>query len=95
VIERHITFDVHPDRTGDFERFFAERYRPAMATSPGFVKAELLREADSRTRYQLVFRFEDADRAAEWRTSELHQGLQPELESLNSGKEIQGYEVIG
>ena len=95
MIERHITFDVHPDRTGDFERFFAETYRPAMATSRGYVRAELLREAESQTRYQLVFRFEDAESAAAWRTSELHQGLQPELESLNSGKAVQGYEVIG
>ena len=31
MIERHITFNVHPDRTTDFERFFAERYRPAMS----------------------------------------------------------------
>lgn len=94
MIERHITFDVHPDRTGDFERYFAETYRPAMATARGYVKAELLREAESLTRYQLVFRFEDAESAAAWRTSELHQGLQPELESLNSGKAVQGYEVI-
>ena len=60
MIERHITFNVHPDKTGAFERFFADDYRPAMATSPGFVRADLLREADSPTRYQMVLRFEDA-----------------------------------
>ena len=71
MIERHITFNVHPDKTGEFEQFFADQYRPAMTTSPGFVKVELLREAGSETRYQMVLRFEDADSAAGWRTSDV------------------------
>ena len=94
MIERHITFNVHPDRTTAFERFFAEAYRPAMSKSPGFVKVELLREADSATRYQMVLRFEDADSSATWRTSEVHQALQPALLALYSDNEIQGYDVI-
>ena len=95
MIERHITFNVHPDRTGEFEQFFASQYGPTMAKSPGFVKVELLREAESLTRYQMVFRFEDADSAAGWRTSEVHQALQPALTGLYTDNEIQGYEVIG
>jgi antibiotic biosynthesis monooxygenase (ABM) superfamily enzyme len=94
VIERHITFSVHPDRTDDFERFFSGEYRPAMEQSPGFVKAELLREAESSSRYQMVLRFADADGAAGWRTSDVHQALQPGLNALHGGMEIQGYEVI-
>jgi antibiotic biosynthesis monooxygenase (ABM) superfamily enzyme len=95
VIERHITFNVHPDRTGEFERFFADDYRPAMAKSPGFVKVELLRETGSLTRYQMVLRFVDPDSAAGWRTSEVHQALQPALKELHSDGEVQGYDVIG
>jgi quinol monooxygenase YgiN len=95
VIERHITFNVHPDKTGAFEQFFAEQYRPTMAKSPGFVKVELLRETESPTRYQMVLRFEDPDSAAGWRTSEVHQALQPALKALHVDAEIQGYEVIG
>lgn len=94
MIERHITFNVRPDKTGEFERFFADRYGPTMAKSPGFVKVELLREAESPTRYQMVLRFEDADSAAGWRTSEVHVALQPALNALFDGNEIQGYEVI-
>jgi antibiotic biosynthesis monooxygenase (ABM) superfamily enzyme len=94
VIERHITFNVHPDKTAEFEQFFADEYGPTMAKSPGFVKVELLREAESRTRYQMVFRFEDADGAAGWRTSAVHQALQPALTALFTDNEIQGYEVI-
>jgi len=94
LIERHITFNVHPDKTAAFEQFMADEYRPAMATSPGFVKVELLRETECPTRYQMVFRFEDADSAAGWRTSELHQALQPALKVLHADMEIQGYEVI-
>ena len=94
MIERHITFNVHPDKTAEFEQFFADQYGPTMAKSPGFVKVELLREAESRTRYQMVFRFEDADGAAGWRTSAVHQALQPALTALFTDNEIQGYEVI-
>ncbi len=95
MIERHITFNVHPDKTAAFEQFFADQYGPTMAKSPGFVKVELLREAESLTRYQMVLRFEDAASAATWRTSEVHQALQPALKALYTDSEIQGYEVIG
>lgn len=95
MIERHITFNVHPGMIYDFERFFADRYRPAMSESPGFVRVELLREADSQTRYQMMLRFRDAEAAAGWRTSPVHQTLQPALAALFSTNEIQGYDVIG
>jgi len=94
MIERHITFNVHPDRTAAFERFFVERYRAAMSASPGFVRADLLREADSPARYQMVLRFVDPDSAAGWRTSPVHEALQPDLKALFSDNEIQAYEVI-
>lgn len=94
LIERHITFNVHPDKTAEFERFFADDYGPTMAKAPGFVKVELLREADDPTRYQMVLRFEDADSAAGWRTSPVHQALQPALLALYTDNEIQGYVVI-
>ena len=95
MIERHITFTVEPDRAAEFERFIAEQYGRAMAQAPGFVRIELLREADSLTRYQMCFRFRDADAAAGWRSSAEHTALQPELKALTSAPEIQGYEVIG
>jgi len=95
MIERHITFNVHPGMNADFERFFAERYRPAMSAAPGFVRVELLREVESQTRYQMMLRFQDAETAAGWRTSPVHQALQPALAALFSTNEIQGYDVIG
>ncbi len=95
MIERHITFNVHPDRTGAFERFFADEYRPPATQFPGYVNLELLRELDSPTRYQMVFRWEDPDSAAGWRTSSVHEALQPALTALFSDNEITGYEVIG
>jgi antibiotic biosynthesis monooxygenase (ABM) superfamily enzyme len=94
MIERHITFSVLPDRTAAFEQFIAGEYGPTMATAPGFVRIELLREADSPTRYQMVFRFVDAASAAAWRTSEVHQALQPALRELHSDMQVQGYEVV-
>jgi antibiotic biosynthesis monooxygenase (ABM) superfamily enzyme len=95
MIERHITFTVPPERTAAFERFIASKYGPTMAKAPGFVRIELLREADSTTRYQLVFRFVDAESAAGWRTSEVHAALQPALKALNTDMQVQGYEVVG
>lgn len=95
MIERHITFNVHPGKSTDFERFFADEYRPAMSKSPGFMRLELLREAEDQTRYQMMLRFQDAQTAAGWRTSPVHVALQPALTALFSTNEIQGYEVIG
>ena len=94
MIERHITFDVLPDRADAFERYFTERYRPPMAASPGFISAHLLRETEDATRYQMVLRFEDAESSAGWRTSDVHRALQPDLESLHSGMGVQAYEVV-
>lgn len=94
MIERHITFNVHADRTAAFERFFGDTYRVAMAQAPGFVRAELLREADEPTRYQMTLRFEDAEAAAGWRTSPVHQALQPDLAALFSTNEVVGYVVV-
>lgn len=94
MIERHITFNVHPDQVGEFERFFVDVYRPAMATTAGYTSAALLREVESATRYQMVLRFADADSSAGWRNSELHASLQPDLLALYADNEIQGYEVI-
>lgn len=94
MIERHITFNVRPDRAAEFERFFGAEYAPAMANAPGFLSVGLLREADDASRYQMVLRFRDGETAAAWRTSPVHQALQPALAALHSGSEVQAYEVV-
>jgi antibiotic biosynthesis monooxygenase (ABM) superfamily enzyme len=43
----------------------------------------------------MMLRFQDAETAAGWRTSPVHQALQPALAALFSTNEIQGYDVIG
>ncbi len=94
MIERHLTFTVDTDQADAFERFITGEYGTAMAKSPGFVRLDLLREADDPTQYQLAFRFTDADSAAGWRTSPVHQALQPALKALHGGMVVEGYEVI-
>ena len=94
MIERHITFDVHADRTDAFEAFFSTAYAPTMTKAPGFVRVDLLREMDHPTRYQMVLRWHDVESATGWRTSEAHTALQPALNELFSGNEIQAYDVI-
>ena len=42
MIERHVTFNVYPDKGEEFEKLFVEEYRPAMAAMPGFVRVDLL-----------------------------------------------------
>jgi heme-degrading monooxygenase HmoA len=94
MIERHITFTVHTERTAEFERFFTEKYGRAMARAPGFVRVDLLRELEAPARYQMVLRWENPEAAAGWRTSPAHEVLQPELGSLVSSSEIAAYQVI-
>ena len=95
MIERHVTFNVHTDKVGAFERLFAETYAPTMAKAAGFVKVELLRALDSRTRYQMVTRFADVGSNDGWRDSEAHHALQPAMKALYGDYELQIYEVIG
>jgi heme-degrading monooxygenase HmoA len=94
MIERHVTFDVLPDRADDFERFFREQYLPAVREMPGLIECLLLREAENPLRYQMVFRWQKADDATAWRTSATHQGLQPALGALNSGMTIIAYSQV-
>ena len=94
MIERHITFNVHPGKGDAFERFFAEDYAPAMGQAPGFVRVELLREAEDPSRYQMVLRWRDGEAAVAWRISEVHTALQPALNALHGGMEVLAYEVI-
>lgn len=94
MIERHVTFNVHPEKGEEFAKFFVEKYRPAMAAMPGFVAVGLLREADQVTQYQMVIRFESAEAAGSWRKSPVHKSLQPTLKALYSESKVQVYEVI-
>ncbi len=94
MIERHVTFDVLPGKGKDFESFFFKAYRPTMSIMPGFVRVELLREQENLEHYQMVIRFESAEAAADWRSSEAHKALQPELKALYSASRLEVYEVI-
>jgi antibiotic biosynthesis monooxygenase (ABM) superfamily enzyme len=94
MIERHVTFNVYPDKRRDFEKFFAEEYRPAMAVMPGFVRVDLLGQSDQTSQYQMVIRFESAEAAADWRSSAAHQLLQPKIKALYSDSKLQVYNVI-
>jgi heme-degrading monooxygenase HmoA len=94
MIQRHLTFKVTAEHADAFERYFQQRYRPAMAQAPGYVRAELLREVDDPTRYRMTLGWADADAAAGWRTSPVHQGLQPELNELHEGMEGISYQVV-
>ena len=94
MIERHLTFNVHPDRTAAFEAFFAEVYAPRMAESPGFVRVELVREQERPTRYAMILRWADIDSATGWRNSEVHAALLPDLSELHGGMEVLVYDVI-
>jgi len=94
MIERHVTFDVFPEKAGDFEKLFIDEYRPAMATMPGYIKVELLREQNNPSRYQMVIRFSSEDTAAAWRSSSVHQALSPRLKLLYSASQLQVYDFI-
>lgn len=94
MIERHITFSVHPDMTTEFERFFSDEYRPPVLDMPGLIECSLLREAEHADRYQMVFRWEEPAQAVAWRVSEVHQALQPALNALHTGMEIVAYTKV-
>ena len=94
MIERHVTFNVLPEKEGEFEKLFVEEYRPAMAVMPGFVQVYLLRQPDVPAQYHMVIRFESSETAADWRASAAHKSLQPKVKALYSDSQLQVYDVI-
>ncbi|MFN2119704.1 MAG: antibiotic biosynthesis monooxygenase family protein [Anaerolineales bacterium] len=94
MIQRHVTFAVLPDKAAEFEKLFADEYRPAMASMKGFCAVDLLRREDQPLEYQMVIRFESAETAAGWRNSPAHQELKPRLKSLYSQSTLEVFDVI-
>jgi len=94
MIERHVSYEVPAEKAAEFERFFVDRYRPPVLAMPGLIECILLRESEDATRYQMVFRWQTAENAAAWRTSEVHQALQPDLAALNTGMHIVAYTKV-
>ena len=73
---------------------FAGAYRPRVLEMPGLIECGLLRAADQPARYVMLFRWETADQATAWRTSDVHQRLQPALNELHTGMEVAAYERV-
>ena len=64
MIERHVTFNVVPEKTTEFEQFFMHEYRPAMSSMAGFVKVGLLRNQDQPSQYCMVICFDSTQNAS-------------------------------
>jgi antibiotic biosynthesis monooxygenase (ABM) superfamily enzyme len=94
MIERHVTFEVLPEKATDFEALFVQAYRPAMASMPGYVNVELLRAQAAQTEYQMVIRFESTETAAAWRASDAHQAISPRIKALYSASHVAVYDVV-
>jgi heme-degrading monooxygenase HmoA len=92
--ERHVTFAVAGSRRAEFEKFFVERYHPAMASQPGFRGGELLVREDRPGAYQMVIRFDSADAAARWRASDQHKSLGAGLKALHEGSSVVVYAIV-
>jgi heme-degrading monooxygenase HmoA len=94
MIERHVNFEVIPEKSGQFEDFFKEQYRPAMGKSDGFVSVELVQEMEKPARYQMLIRFESLEQAAAWRNSEAHKALSPVLKGFYTASDVTVYKLI-
>jgi heme-degrading monooxygenase HmoA len=94
MIERHVTFEVIPEKGMEFERYFVDYYRPVMSTMPGFVRVELLRKLEEPNQYQMVIRFQSAEESDAWRSSTEHQTLSPKLKALYSDSKVEVYKAV-
>jgi len=94
MMERHVTFMVHPGKERDFESLFKQEYGVAMSRQPGFVSVMLLKEHEKEAIYQMVIRFQSLETAAAWRDSADHKALSPKIKALYKESTVQVYEVI-
>lgn len=93
MIERHVTFHLHPGKAGDLESFFRSEYGPAMARQAGFVGARLLQPEEGEDTLMLVLRFQDAAAVQAWRESADHKALSPRLKALYQSSEVRVFEL--
>lgn len=94
MIERHVTFEVLPEKTDEFKKMFVEEYRPAMASMSGYINVDLLRELEKPAVFHMVIRFRSLESADAWRASTAHQSLSPRLKALYSQSQLHIYEVV-
>ena len=94
MIERHVTFMVHPGKEKEFESLFKQEYGVAMSKQPGFVSVTLLKEHEKEAVYQMVIRFQSLETAAAWRDSADHKALSPKIKALYKESTVQVYDVI-
>ena len=94
MIERHVSFSVLPGQDRRLRELLRRALPAAGLQMPGLIECILLRESDHADHYQMVFRWESADDAAAWRTSAVHQALQPDLAALHIGMEIVAYTQV-
>ena len=94
MIERHVTFHLHPGKAEAFGAFFRSSYGPALARQPGFSGAELLHPQDAAETLVLVLRFSDADAAKAWRESGDHKALSPTLKSFYQGSDVRVFDLL-
>ncbi len=93
MIERQVHFDVHPEKVAEFEEFFKNVYRPAMAKSEGFVSVDLLVDPKEPAHYQMAIRFTTQAYSDAWRASEAHKQLSPVLKQMYTGSQVYIFEV--
>jgi antibiotic biosynthesis monooxygenase (ABM) superfamily enzyme len=94
MIERHVTFNVIPDKEKEFETLFKEEYSTAMARQSGFVSVTLLKEHEKEAVYQMAIRFQSLETAAAWRDSDDHKALSPKIKALYTESTVQVYKGI-
>jgi antibiotic biosynthesis monooxygenase (ABM) superfamily enzyme len=94
MIERHVTFNVIPEKEKEFEALFKGEYSVAMSKQRGFVSVALIKEQEKESIYQMVIRFQSLETAAAWRDSAEHKALSPRIKSLYTGSTVQVYNVI-
>jgi antibiotic biosynthesis monooxygenase (ABM) superfamily enzyme len=94
MIERHVTFEVLPEKVEQFVAFFADHYRPAMMKSPGFLSVELIVEIDQPACYQMVIRFDSLEQSEAWRSSEAHKALSPILKTFYTSSAVLVYQFV-
>jgi heme-degrading monooxygenase HmoA len=94
MIERHVTFHLLPGGALAFEAFFGSEYRSALAATPGFAGAELLRPIEEDGSRVMVLRFSSAELALAWREGPRHKQLSPAFKSFYQSSDVRVYDVL-
>jgi heme-degrading monooxygenase HmoA len=93
-VQLHIYIEVKPGKGSNLERLYHSSYVPAIKVQDGFLGSRLLRQYESKSKYEIDISFKTEKQRAAWAQSKEHQAAWPEIQEVGEKITWQGLDVL-